>query len=103
MKNLMRLLVLLIVVSCTGLKRINTDGFSTYQEYILYKQDTVAKLTNVELSLDNKKYVKELTFKLLDMKHGDNGKALIYYVSKNHKGWEIELDYPIESSPFLKK
>jgi hypothetical protein len=29
------------------------------------------------------------------MNHADKVQNLLYFVHKRHKGWEIELDYPI--------
>lgn len=103
MKKLLVLIPMIAVMSCDPLKRVNTDGFTHYNEYIIYKQDTVAKLTNIEYSLDNGKLVKEATFKLLDMKYGDKGRSIIAFVHNTHKDWEVELDYPITFSPFIKK
>jgi len=103
MKKISLLFFLLAIVSCNPLRRVNTQGFTHYKEYIIYKQDTVAKLTNIEYSLDNGKLVKEATFKLLDMKYGDKGIAIIAFVHNTHRDWEVELDYPISFSPFLKK
>lgn len=103
MKKLLLLLCLLGIVSCNPLRRVNTDGFTHHNEYIIYKQDTVAKLTNIEYSLDNGKLVKEATFKLLDMKYGDKGRSIIAFVHNTHKDWEVEIDYPINFSPFINK
>ena len=103
MKKLLILFMLLGLISCDPLRRVSTEGFTTYQEYILYKGDTVAKLTNIEYSLDNNKLVKEATYKLLDMKYGDKGKSILCFIHNTHKDWEIELDYPMEYSQFLKK
>jgi len=94
MKKTILLFSILSLASCTTVKKANTEGFTTYKEYILYKGDTVAKLTNVEYSLDNKKFVKEATFRLLDMKHGDKARSILLFVNTTHKGWDIELDYP---------
>lgn len=103
MKKLLILFCLLAIVSCNPLRRVNTDGFTHYNEYIIYKQDTVAMLTNIEYSLDNGKLVKEATFKLLNMRYGEKGRAIIAFVHNTHKDWEVELDYPISFSPFVKK
>lgn len=103
MKKILVLISVLGIISCNPLRNVNIDGFTHYNEYIIYKQDTVAKLTNIEYSLDNGKLVKEATFKLLDMKYGDKGKAIIAFVHNTHKEWEVELDYPIDFSPFVKK
>jgi hypothetical protein len=99
MKKVILLISLISLASCTTVKNVNTEGFTTYKEYILYKGDTVAKLTNVEYSLDNGKFVREATFRLLDMKHGDKGKPILRFISTTHKGWDIELDYPMEYFP----
>jgi hypothetical protein len=96
MKKVILLISLISLASCTTVKKANTEGFTTYKEYILYKGDTVARLTNVEYSLDNGKFVREATFRLLDMKHGDKGKPILRFINTTHKGWDIELDYPME-------
>jgi hypothetical protein len=102
MKKLVTIFSILSLASCAPVKTVSTEGFTTYKEYILYKGDTVAKLTNVEYSLDNNKFVKEATFRLLDMKHGDKGGAILRFINTTHKGWDIELDYPIEYFPSSK-
>jgi hypothetical protein len=102
MKKISLLFLLLGIISCNPLRKVSTEGFTHHNEYIIYKQDTVAKLTNIEYSLDNGKLVKEATFKLLDMKHGDKGRSILRFVNKSHKGWDIELDYPMEYFPRVK-
>jgi hypothetical protein len=102
MKKIILIFSLLSLASCSTFKRVSTEGFTTHKEYILYKGDTIAKLTNVEYSLDNGKFVREATFKLLDTSHGDKAKALLVFVNSTHKGWDIELDYPIEYFPTMK-
>lgn len=96
MKKLL-ILVSVLTISCTGLKKIDTVGFHSSENVILYEKDTVATLSAIEYSIDNGKYVKEMTFKLVDMNHADKVKNLLYFVYKQHKGWEIELDYPINN------
>ena len=96
MKKLL-ILVSVLVMSCTGLKKIDTVGFHSSENVIMYEKDTVATLSAIEYSIDNGKYVKEMTFKLVDMNHADKVKNLLYFVHKQHKGWEIELDYPINN------
>ena len=84
-----------LIVGCTGLKKIDVDGFHSNENVIFYEKDTVATLSAIEYSIDNKKYVKEMTFKLVNMNHADKVQNLLYFVHKKHKDWEIELDYPI--------
>lgn len=94
-----KLLILgsLLIVSCTGLKKIDTAGFYSSENVIMYEKDTVATLSAIEYSIDNGEYVKEMTFKLVDMNHADKVKNLLFFVHKQHKDWEIELDYPINN------
>ena len=87
----------LMIVSCNTLKKIDTTGFTSIENTIFYEKDTVANLSAIEYSIDNGKYVKEMTFKLVNMNHADKVKNLLYFVHKKHKDWEIELDYPISN------
>ena len=99
MKKLL-VIVSVLLTSCVTLKKYDTTGFSTHGHYILFNNDTVAKLSNIEYSLDDGKFVKEMTFKLLDMKYGQNVEAMIYYMHKKKSDWEIEIDYPVENYKF---
>jgi hypothetical protein len=84
-----------LLIGCSTLKKIDTTGFHSDHITIFYEKDSVATLSSIEYSIDNGKYVKELTFKLIDMKHADKVQNLLYYIHQRHKGWEIEIDYPI--------
>ncbi len=91
------ILVSTLLVGCTGVKKIDTTGFYSIDNTILYEKDTVAILSAIEYSIDNNRYVKEMTFKLVNMNHADKVQNLLYFVHKKHKDWEIELDYPIQN------
>lgn len=91
------LLASTLLVGCTGLKKIDTSGFNSIDNTVFYEKDTMAVLSAIEYSIDDGKYVKEMTFKLVDMNHADKVKNFLYFVHKKHKGWEIELDYPISN------
>ncbi len=95
--NKLLILASVLTISCAGLKKIDTTGFYSSENVIMYEKDTVATLSAIEYSIDNDKYVKEMTFKLVDMNHADKVKNLLYFVHKQHKDWEIELDYPINN------
>ena len=85
----------LTLAACNTLRDLDTEGFTSTQNIIYYKGEKVAELSNIEYSLDNKKIVKELTFKLVNQNHGDKVRNLIYYISQKHPGWEIEIDLPL--------
>lgn len=83
--------------SCVTIKKIDISDFSSKENTIFYKTDTVATLSAIEYSIDNKKYVKEMTFKLINMNHADKVQNLLYFIHKRHPDWEIEIDYPISN------
>ena len=91
------LLLSTLLIGCTSIKKIDTAGFHSIDNTIFYEKDTVATLSAIEYSIDNRKYVKEMTFKLTNMNHADKVQNLLYFVHKRHKGWEIEIDYPINN------
>ncbi|MFN7656485.1 MAG: hypothetical protein ACK5OW_01720 [bacterium] len=99
MKKLL-IITSVLLTGCVTLKKYNTSGFSSNGHYILYNSDTVAKLSNIEYSLDGGKFVKEMTFKLLDMRYGQNVENMIYYIHQKKSDWEIEIDYPVENYKF---
>jgi len=37
------------------------------------------------------------------MNHADKVQNFLYFVHKKHKGWEIELDYPIQNFKITKE
>ena len=94
MKKLLILISSAILTGCSSIKKIDTAGFTSKNNTIFYGKDTVAVLSAIEYSIDNKKYVKEMTFKLLNLNHADKVKNLLFFIHQRHKDWEIELDYP---------
>jgi len=101
MKKLL-LLVSTLLVGCTSIKKIDTTGFHSVDNTVFYEKDTVAVLSAIEYSIDNDRYVKEMTFKLVNMNHADKVQNFLYFVHKKHKDWEIELDYPIKDFKIYK-
>lgn len=95
MNKILILISSVVLIGCSTIKKLDTTGFHSDHNTIFYNNDTIATLSAIEYSIDNGKYVKEMTFKLLNMKHADRVQNLLYFVHKRHKGWEIELDYPI--------
>lgn len=97
MKSKLIIISVILLFGCTTIKKVETKGLSIVDKSILFENDTIAKLSNIEYSLDNGKFVREMTFKLTDMNHGDKVKNIIYFMHKEHKGWDIEVDFPIEN------
>ena len=93
--NKLLILSSVLLIGCATIKKIDTTGFRSEKNTIFYEKDTVATLSAIEYSIDNGKYVKEMTFKLLNMNHSNKVKNLLFFIHQRHKDWEIELDYPI--------
>jgi len=101
MKKLILLYLLSLgLFSCNVLKNVDVEGFTSNDNTIFFKGEKMAVLSNIEYSLDNKKLVKEMTFKLVNQDHGDKVKNLIAYINKKHPGWEVEIDFPITTDLF---
>lgn len=94
MKKTLILMTSAILLGCSSIKKLDTTGFHSEHNTIYYNNDTIATLSAIEYSIDNKKYVKEMTFKLLNLNHADKVKNLLFFIHQRHKDWEIELDYP---------
>ena len=94
MKTTLILISSAILLGCSSIKKLDTTGFTSKNNTIFYEKDTIATLSAIEYSIDNKKYVKEMTFKLLNLNHADKVKNLLFFIHQRRKDWEIELDYP---------
>ena len=88
-------LIPIIAFGCNSIKKIDITDFNMNENVIFYKTDSVAVLKAIEYSIDDNKYTKEMTFRLVNMNHADKIKNLLYYIHDKHKDWEIEIDYPI--------
>ena len=99
-KVILLCLLSLGLFSCNVLKNVDVEGFTSSDNTIFYKGEKMAVLSNIEYSLDNKKLVKEMTFKLVNQNHGDKVKNLIAYINQKHPDWEIEIDFPITTDIF---
>lgn len=86
------------ILGCYPLRNFNIDDFTGYKHTIYYKNQEMARLTNIEYSLDNGKLVKEMTWRLVNQNNPDKIKNLIAYIHNKHKGWEIEIDLPISDT-----
>ncbi len=97
MKNILLGLVLLVITNCSSIKEMDTTGFHSVGQTVYYNEDAVATLSSIEYSIDNGKHVREMTFRLIDIKHSDKVDNLLYFIHQRHKEWEIEIDYPISN------
>jgi hypothetical protein len=87
-----------LLLGCYPLRSYDTTGFTSSGMSIYYKGEEMAKISNIEYSLDNGKLVREMTFRLKNQKNGDYVKNLLAYIHSKHKDWEIEIDLPISDT-----
>lgn len=101
MKTKLKILIGILIIGiigCSPLRNIDTTGFSGSKHTIYYNNQEMATLTNIEYSLDNGRLVKEMTWRLKNQENADKIRNLITYIHNKHKGWEIEIDLPINDT-----
>lgn len=84
------------LTSCNVLKEYDTNGFSIEGNTVSYNNAPMAELVGLEFALDNKKLVKELTFKVLETADNNKINNLIAYLHAKHPEYEIEVEIPFE-------
>lgn len=96
MKTLLCLLSLMLVVSCSVTRNYSTAGFTIQGNTVYYNGDAMAELEGIEFALDDRKFVREMTFKLLNGSHNDKINHLISFLHQQHPDYEIEVEIDIE-------
>lgn len=84
------------LTSCNVLKEFDTTGFTISGNTVSYNNIPMAELVGLEFALDNKKLVKELTFKVLETADNNKINNLIAYLHAKHPEYEIEVEIPFE-------
>lgn len=85
-------LLLVLLVSCSSYKS-SIVGLSYEGPNIYYKGEMCARLSAIEMALDNGKIVKEATYSIEDPKFNHLAMPIISYIRKQKKGWEVEIDF----------
>jgi len=96
-------LSLFFLNSCSVLKEYSTEGFTIDNNTVSYNNVPMAELVGLEFALDNKKLVKELTFKVLGSSDNTKINNLIAYLHAQHPDYEIEIEIPFERIEQFKK
>lgn len=89
--------------SCSVLKEYSTEGFTIDNNTVSYNNVPMAELVGLEFAYDNKKLVKELTFKVLGSSDNTKINNLIAYLHQEHPNYEIEVEIPFEHIERFKK
>lgn len=97
MRVLFFFVLLAVISSCSVLKSYDTTGFTITDNTVYYNNVPTAKLEGVELSLDNNKLVREMTFSL--MEGADMGMVtnMIAFLHEKHPDYEIEVEVDLKA------
>lgn len=96
MKKLLYVAVFALLASCSIMKKYPTEGFSIEGNIVSYKNTPMAKLIGLEFALDDNKFVRELTFKVLPGSDNSVINNLIVFLHEKHPDYEIEVNIEIE-------
>jgi hypothetical protein len=96
MKKLLYIAVFALLASCSIMKKYPTDGFSIDGNIVSYKNTPMAELVGIEFALDDNKFVRELTFKVLPGSDNSVINNLIVFLHEKHPDYEIEVNIEIE-------
>jgi hypothetical protein len=97
MKKLLYVAVFALLASCSIMKKYPTDGFSIEGNIVSYKNTPMAELIGLEFALDDNKFVRELTFKVLPGSDNSVINNLIVFLHQKHPDYEIEVNIEIEN------
>jgi hypothetical protein len=96
----MRLISLLllssVLFSCSALRNLDTTGFTIIDNTVYYNNVPTAQLEGVELSLDNNKLVREMTFSLMEGSDMGIVTNMIAYLHEKHPDYEIEVEVDLK-------
>ena len=96
MKKLLYVAVFALLASCSIMKKYPTEGFSIEGNIVSYKNTPMAELIGLEFALDDNKFVRELTFKVLPGSDNSVINNLIVFLHEKHLDYEIEVNIEIE-------
>lgn len=74
------------------LSTFSTDGISHEGTDIYYQGELMATMSSLEIALDRKKIVREVTFIIQDEKFDHLAIPIIKYVKAKRPNWEIEVE-----------
>jgi hypothetical protein len=87
----------IVINACSVTRNIDTTGFTISGNVVSYNNKPMAELKGIEFALDNKKFVKEMSFSLLHGDDNDKIRNLIAFLHNHYKEYEIEIEIPMDS------
>ena len=91
MKNLILLFLFLLIVGCSPLANISTQGLTYDGTDVYYNGELCAKFSAIELAYDNGKIVREATFLIVSSDYNEQALAIIKLVSSKNPKLEVEV------------
>ncbi|MEY4604208.1 MAG: hypothetical protein RIT43_1500 [Bacteroidota bacterium] len=88
---------LALFTACSVTRNISTEGFSIEGNIVSYKSVPMAELKGIEFALDNGKFVREMTFKLMPGSNNSVINNLIVFLHEKHPDYEIEVEIDVEN------
>jgi hypothetical protein len=99
MKKLIYLFALALMfalTSCNVLRNYSSEGFTSENNVVYYNGVAMAKLSGIEFAYDDNKFVKEMTFELIDGTYNNKIRNLMAYLHSVHRDYEIEIEIPFD-------
>jgi|688.fasta_scaffold35909_2 hypothetical protein len=92
MKKLIMLFALVAMTSCAGLRNVSSEGLTYKNGSVYHNEIAIAKLSGVEIAYDNRKLVREVTFKLNSPEYNQYAYGIIKLITKQNPSWEVEVE-----------
>ena len=92
MKKLIILFALVAMTSCAGLRNVSSEGLTYKNGSVYHNEIAIAKLSGVEIAYDNRKLVREVTFKLNSSEYNHFAYGIIKLITERNPKWEVEVE-----------
>ena len=86
------LFALLAMTSCSQLRNVSSEGLTYKNGNVYHNGVSIAKLSGVEIAYDNRKLVREVTFKLNGPEYNPYAYGIIKLITKQNPSWEVEVE-----------
>jgi hypothetical protein len=92
MKKLIMLVALVAMTGCSQLRNVSSEGLTYKNGSVYHNEIAIAKLSGVEIAYDNRKLVREVTFKLNGPEYNQYAYGIIKLITKQNPSWEVEVE-----------
>jgi hypothetical protein len=92
MKKLIMIFALFAITSCSELRHVSSEGLTYKNGSVYHNEIAIAKLSGVEIAYDNRKLVREVTFKLNSSEYNHFAYGIIKLITERNPKWEVEVE-----------